>query len=62
MSEINSNNSSMIDPNEINGIIEVSKMLANKYCEYTDKPVDTTGEVGEFEAAILVDLELATAR
>lgn len=51
-----------IDPKKISGIIEVSKMLANKYREYTGKPLGITGEVGEYEAAAILGLRLATAR
>ena len=62
MGDTSSASSSTIDPKKISGIIEVSKMLANKYREYTGKPLGITGEVGEFEAANLLNLKLATAR
>mgnify|MGYP006289342749 CR=1 FL=1 len=51
-----------VDPRKISGIIEVGKMLANRYREYTGKPLGITGEVGEFEAANLLNLTLVGAR
>jgi hypothetical protein len=51
-----------VDPKKIIGIIEAGKLLARKYREYTGKPLGIAGEVGEFEAAYRLDLQLAAAR
>lgn len=51
-----------IDPKKIIGIIEAAKLLAREYRSFTGKPLGITGEVGEFEAANLLDLDLAPAR
>ena len=52
----------MVDPRKIVRIMEAAKLLANQYRSYTGKPLGITGEIGEFEAGRLLDLELAPAR
>jgi hypothetical protein len=48
--------------NEISEIVETAKQLAKRYKEITGKPLGITGEIAEFCAAKLLDLELAHAR
>ena len=43
-------------------IIEKVKPLAAEYYRLTGKPLGTTGEIGEFEVARLLGLQLAEAR
>ena len=52
----------MVDPKKISGIIEAAKLLAKQYRGYTGKPLGITGEIGEYEAANLLGLDLAPAR
>jgi hypothetical protein len=48
--------------NEIAEILTDAKALARKYRKLTGKPLGITGEVAEFSAAQVLDLELAEAR
>lgn len=43
-------------------ILSQAKVLAQRYRALTDKPLGITGEVAEFEAARLLNLELSPAR
>lgn len=47
---------------EIEEIIIAAKDLAARYKKITGKPLGITGEIAEFNAAILLDLKLAEAR
>lgn len=47
---------------EINDILEQAKQLAARYKKLTGKPLGITGEIAEFNAASLLNLELAEAR
>jgi len=47
---------------EIREILEAAKQVARRYKSLTGKPLGITGEVAEFTAASLLDLELAEAR
>lgn len=47
---------------DIDEVLSQSKALAKKYRQLTGKPLGITGEVAEFSAAKLLDLELAEAR
>jgi hypothetical protein len=51
-----------VDTNEIMQILAEAKQLASRYRKLTGKPLGVTGEVAEFEAARLLDLELLSAR
>lgn len=48
--------------NEIAEVLADAKALAKKYRKLTGKPLGITGEVAEFSAAQILDLELAEAR
>jgi hypothetical protein len=43
-------------------LLDEAKIIAKKYKHLTGRPLGITGEVGEVEAAILLDLELAQVR
>ncbi len=47
---------------EIEEILEQAKQLAARYKKLTGKPLGITGEIAEFNAASLLNLELAEAR
>ncbi len=47
---------------EIGGIIRSAKVLAKQYRNATGRPLGITGEVAEYEAARLLNLELAVVR
>lgn len=47
---------------EIQEVLEQTKQLAARYKKLTGKPLGITGEIAEFSAASLLNLELATAR
>ncbi len=47
---------------EIMGVLAGAKELAQRYRTLTGKPLGITGEVAEFEAARLLNLELTDAR
>jgi hypothetical protein len=47
---------------ELQAIISEAKLLARRYYDLTGKPLGITGEVGEFEAAAKLGLELTFAR
>ena len=49
-------------PKKIETILRAVKPLALQYHELTGKPLGVTGEIAEFEAATLLDLELLEAR
>jgi hypothetical protein len=59
MSNINKH---LYSPEEIRDIIRQGKILAKKYQVITGKPLGITGEVGEYEAARILGLELTDAR
>ena len=46
----------------INKLLAQAKELAREYYRLTGKPLGVTGEVGEYEAARILDLTLAEAR
>lgn len=48
--------------NEVMEILAAAKKLAQRYRALTGKPLGITGEVAEFEAARLLNLELVEAR
>lgn len=52
----------MVSLSEIEPLIEEVKVLAKKYRDLTGKPLGITGEVAEFAAAKILNLELCTAR
>lgn len=47
---------------EIGKVLDQARVAAVAYYELTGKPLGITGEVGEYEAARLLDLTLADAR
>lgn len=47
---------------EVQQILEDAKALAIRYKNLTGKPLGITGEIGEFTASILLDIELSAAR
>lgn len=47
---------------ELDGLIAEAKVLARRYRDLTGRPLGITGEVGEYEAARLLKLELAPVR
>jgi hypothetical protein len=47
---------------DIASVLEDAKKVAKRYRELTGKPLGITGEVAEFTAATLLNLELAEAR
>ena len=49
-------------PRKIETILKEVKPLAVEYHDVTGKPLGVTGEISEFEAARLLDLELLAAR
>jgi hypothetical protein len=51
-----------LDKTRIKAILGEAKLLAKKYRDLTGKPLGITGEVAEFAAADILDLELADAR
>lgn len=53
---------SSITLNEIAPILERAKQVAIDYYQATGKPLGVTGEVGEYEVARLLGLELASVR
>lgn len=52
----------MVDLGEIESLLEDAKKVAKRYKRLTGKPLGITGEVAEFTAAKLLNLELAEAR
>ncbi len=52
----------MVDMGEIESVLEDAKKVAKQYKRLTGKPLGITGEVAEFTAAKLLNLELAQAR
>ena len=52
----------MVDRRQLRDLIQDAKKLAKKYRQLTGKPLGITGEVGEFVAAELLNLELTNAR
>ncbi len=51
-----------IDYVELKRVIQEAKSVAKRYRQLTGKPLGITGEVGEFVAADLLNLELTEAR
>jgi hypothetical protein len=51
-----------IDLNQVAGLLKQARTIAIEYYRLTGKPLGITGEVGEYEAARLLGLELAIAR
>ncbi len=51
-----------IDMSHVATLLEQARAIAVEYYRATGKPLGITGEVGEYEAARLLDLELAVAR
>ena len=51
-----------IDLNRIADLLKQARTIAVEYYGLTGKPLGITGEVGEYEAARLLDLKLAAAR
>ena len=47
---------------EIRDVLDEAKKLAKRYMALTGKPLGITGEVAEFTAATLLNLELTDAR
>lgn len=47
---------------EIGEIIDQARQLAVRYYQLTGRPLGITGEVGEYEAARLLNLQIAPAR
>lgn len=47
---------------EVYQILREAKVLAQRYYHLTDKPLGGTGEVAEYEAARILNLELELAR
>ena len=54
-------NQDTISPGEIGELIATAKRLAKRYRELTGRTMGITGEVSEFEAARLLDLNIAPA-
>jgi hypothetical protein len=52
----------LIDPKQMENVIAQVKQLAIEYRRLTGRPLGITGEVGEYEAARLLNLKLAPAR
>lgn len=52
----------MVDMGEIESVLEDAKKVAKQYKRLTGKPLGITGEVAEFTAAKLLNLELTQAR
>jgi hypothetical protein len=50
------------DPEEIAAVLERARAVAIDYYRLTRKPLGITGEIGEYEAARLLSLELSAAR
>lgn len=50
------------EPQEIAAVLERARAAAIDYCRLTGKPLGITGEIGEYEAARLLDLKLSAAR
>jgi hypothetical protein len=50
------------DPQRVLAILSQAKALAQEYQDLTGRPLGVTGEVAEFEAARLLDLELTPVR
>jgi hypothetical protein len=50
------------DPEEVAAVLERARAAAIDYYRLTGKPLGITGEIGEYEAARLLGLKLATAR
>lgn len=48
--------------NEVYEILKEAKALARRYYHHTGKPLGVTGEVAEYEAARILNLELEVAR
>ncbi len=53
---------SMISADEVGGVLERARSAAIDYYWLTGRPLGITGEIGEYEAARLLGLKLATAR
>lgn len=49
-------------PNEVYQILRNAKSLARRYFHLTGKPLGVTGEVAEYEAARILNLQLELAR
>lgn len=47
---------------EVMAVLRDAKVLAQRYRSLTGKPLDITGEVAEYEAAHILNLELTAAR
>ena len=47
---------------DVMAILKEVKLLAREYYEATGKPLGATGEIAEYEAAKIFDLQLTTAR
>jgi hypothetical protein len=47
---------------KIEALLKQARTLASKYYDLTGKPLGITSEIGEFEAARLLNLKLAKAR
>ena len=52
----------MAQENAVMNLLHDAKMLAQQYRTLTGKPLGITGEVAEYEAARILDLELTAAR
>ncbi len=52
----------MTDMQAVEGILERARQAAVEYYDMTGKPLGITGEMGEYLAAKILDLELADAR
>jgi len=49
-------------PNELMTLLQQAKEIAKRYRSLTGRPLGITGEIGEYEAARLLGLELAKVR
>jgi len=49
-------------PKEVESLLKKARVLAAEYYRLTGKPLGITAEIGEFEAARLLKLKLASAR
>src|SRR6266571_2994556 len=52
----------MTSPDTVFGLLSKAKQLAKQYRELTGRPLGVTGEVAEYEAARLLDVELSPVR
>jgi len=51
-----------IELHDLGYVISMAKLVAKRYYELTGKPLGVTGEIGEYIAAFLFDLNLSVAR